>query len=358
MNDARRPAAESHSSTLQRVALAAMAVIGAFLVAFPLAIGLPGKTAASRDLMNAMRPQLSTTGLAQARTDTQTVRAMASQLSTDMLPTLGAQLHMTPQQLQAYLTTGFPAVASGVAQVDGILARATGLQATMAAEQSNFRQADQIPTGFLPPTAMTWLFVAPGLVLLVIAGLGILRPAQARRLLAAGAAVGLALSVGLLATTLYAKASAADDLNTAFTPVFATAGVQQIHADTTTVASMSTELSQKALPAIAQALGMSATQLDQLVAGRFPAVATGLNELPQIVQRMQTSAALIEGNAGNFRQVTAIPWTSGTMVTLYWFMMVPALLILVVGAGAFLASRTTGGIAIAFPRLPSRPHHA
>ncbi len=99
----RRDVTTPHSrGWVTRAALAALALIGAFLIVLPLATGLPGKSAASGEMMTAFRPQMTDTALAQGRADQQTMSAMAQQLSNGMLPALAAQLGMTPQQLSAY----------------------------------------------------------------------------------------------------------------------------------------------------------------------------------------------------------------------------------------------------------------
>jgi hypothetical protein len=335
-------ASERSHATIRRAASAIVALVGAFLIVFPLATSLPGKSSATGDMMTAFRPAMSTQALAVAQDDQATMAAMGQQLTSQVLPALAAQMRMTPAQLSAYLASNFPSVGQGLARFDTILAHFGDLQTTMRAQQSNYRQADQIPTGFLPPTSMTWLFVVPGAVLLVLGGLGVYRPRWSGRLLAAGSAVGLGLVVGLLSVSMYAKASAADSMTAAFKPVFAAQSVQQTRADTDTVTAMSTQLAQQALPALATALGETPTQLEVTLAQRFPVVASGLAQMPQIVQRMQAATGLIEADVANYDQSASIPWSPGSMVTMFWLMMVPALLALVAGLGALALTAGRG----------------
>jgi hypothetical protein len=339
---------------IRRVALLTVAVVGAFLIILPLATGLPGKSAASGTMMAAFRPQMSTPALAQGSADEQTMSAMAQQLNAGMIPALAAQMHMTPQQLSAYLASNYPAVAKGMAEFGSILPFFASTQSTMAAQQQNFRQADQIPTGFLAPTTMSVLFIIPGALLLILGLLGLARPRYARRLLAAGGAVGLIMAIGLLAVSMYGKASAADTMTSAFKPIFATQSVQQARADVTTVQAMSTEFTQKALPGLATALHLTPAQLTGMMTQDFPAVAAGVTQMPAIVQRMETATGLIEANVDNFNQSASIPWSPGSMVTMFWFMMVPALLAVGFGLTAFGFTRRHGAL-----MLPTqRPHGA
>jgi hypothetical protein len=343
---------EPNHKTLTRAVLAALAVLGAFLIVLPLAIGLPGKSAASGNLMNAFRPQMSSTALAQSQTDAQTMGAMAVQLNTQMIPALAAQMHMTPQQLSAYLAGNFPAVGKGMTEFATILPFFHNLQATMLAQQANFQQADQIPTGSLPPTTMSVLYIVPGVLLLLIGGIGLYRPRYGRRFIAAGSAVGLVLVAGLFSVSMYGKASSADTMTAAFKPIFTTQSVQNARAYTNTVEAMSTQFAQQTLPAVAAALHVTPLQLNTLVAKDFPAVAAGVTQLPQIIVRMDTATRLIQANVDNFNQSAAIPWTPGSMVAMFWFMMIPGLLAFALGAGALAFTQPRRSVV-----LRQRPAH-
>jgi hypothetical protein len=339
---------------VQRIALVAMVVIGAFLVVLPLATNLPAKSSATGDMMAAFRPSMTSTSLAQSATDQRTMSAMGQQVTTAMLPALAAQLHMTPAQLTAYMAANDPAVANGLAQFGTIMPFFSNLEATMQAQQSNFQQADQIPTGFLAPTTMTWLFIVPGGVLLVFGLFGLVRPRVARRMVAASGAVGVVLVIGLLSVSMFAKATAADQLTGAFAPVFSAQNVQQARTDTNTVAAMATQFAQQAMPSFATALHMTPAQMNELVATRFPAVATGAAQLPQIVQRMEAATSLIEGNVQNYTQSASIPWSPGSMVLMFWFMMVSAVLAIAVAAGALTLTVRRHAIArVGAPRAAS-----
>ncbi len=330
---------------VKRIALGAMVVIGAFLIVFPLATNLPGKSSATGEMMTAFRPQMATTALAQGVTDGQVMAAMGQQLNTQMLPALAAQLHMTPAQLSAFLASNYPAVGKGLAEFGTILPFFGNLNATMQAQQSNFQLADQIPTGFMPPTSMTWLFVVPGGVLALFGLFGLALPRSGRRFIAASGAVGLIVVIGLFSVSMYAKATAADQMTTAFAPVFSAASVQQARADTNTVTAMATQFTSQTLPGVAAALHMTPAQMNLFVAQKFPAVAAGMTQMPLILQRMQTATTLIEQNVSNYNQSASIPWSPGSMVSMFWFMMVSGLLAIVFAAGALLVTVGRGTVA-------------
>ncbi|MDQ2959486.1 MAG: hypothetical protein M3R48_00325 [Candidatus Dormibacteraeota bacterium] len=346
----------ANQGRLARAVLAALAVIGAFLIVLPMATGLPGKSAATANMMTAFRPVMSDAALAQGQADQQTMAAMAQQLNTGMIPGLAAQMHMTPQQLSAYLGTNFPAVGKGMTEFGTILPFFGNLQTTMQAQQANFQQADQIPTGYMGPTKMSVLFVIPGLLLLLVGSVGLLRPRSTRKMLAAGSAIGLVVVGGLLSVSMYGKATAADAMTSAFKPIFATQNVQQARAYTDTVKAMSTQFTQQALPGLATALHVTPVELTGMITKNFPAVATGVAQLPQIVQRMDGATGLIEGNVDNFNQSASIPWSPGSMIAMFWFMMVPGLLALALGAGALVFTQRRRTLVLPQPRRHSAAH--
>ena len=329
----------NETRALDRLLPAVVALIGVFLFAFPLAINLFGKTSSTRDLMDAMRPQMSDTALAQNSTDLATVSAMATQLQTQMLPALATQLHMTQDQLNAFLGQNLPATAQGMSALPATMDNMTSMASLMKAQQANYQQADRIPLTSVPPTTMPWLFMIPGAVLAFAGGLALLRPRYVRAALATGGIVGLALVGGLLAASLAPKAQAADDMIGAFKPVFATPAVQQLRTETNTMAAMTQEFTTTGMTQFSAALHITPAQLQQMMVSTYPAVASGVAQMPGILQRMQTTTALVESQAGNYGQAAAIPWENSSMMTLFWFMMVPAIGLVILAAAGLLTEQ-------------------
>ena len=141
--------------------------IGAVLVVAPLVLSVPAKTQAVDDLTDAFRPAFSEAGRATTHQHLDTVHAMIDQLTSDALPALADGLGMPVADFQAFLGENFPAVASGLGDIDAILGRFDGLVAGVDANASSFRGADSIPTAGTDTTVLHWLFVVPGLVLLL-----------------------------------------------------------------------------------------------------------------------------------------------------------------------------------------------
>lgn len=147
--------------------------IGLVLVIAPLAMSVPAKTQAVDDLTDAFRPAFSDSGLATTREHLDTVHAMIDELVADALPALAAGLEMPEADFQAFLAEQFPDVAAGLGSIDEILGRFDGLVAAVESDVDSFRGADSIPTSGTDTTLLHWLFVVPGLALVVVGATGV-----------------------------------------------------------------------------------------------------------------------------------------------------------------------------------------
>lgn len=151
------------SNTVAPLAIA----IGAVLVIAPLLLSVPAKTQAVDELTNAFRPVFSTEGVATTRANLDTVHAMVDELLGSALPGLAQGLAMPAADFQAFLGENFPDVAAGLGSIDEILGRFDGLVGAVESDTTSFHRADSIPTGGTPTTLLHWLFVVPGVILLL-----------------------------------------------------------------------------------------------------------------------------------------------------------------------------------------------
>lgn len=321
----------SSRSRLVTAVLAVVFIVGAAFVVFPLATSMPGKADSTATMMTAFRPAMTDQALAQGRSDLTSMQGMATELQSTTIPALAAQLKMTPAQLTAYLGQNFPAVAKGLTAMGTALPGFAATQSIMEAQQGNFEQADAIPMGGVSPSTVPYLFILPGILLMLVAIVGFLRSRLGRAMLAAATAVGVVMVIGLLSVSMSSKAGAADDMITAFKPVFATQAVTQARASADTFKAMGDELTTKAMPALAAALNVPPAQFQQALAATSPKVAAGLTALPAALTRMDASVSLVENQAANYREAASIPWDPGSMTFVFWAMMAPALGIVLVG---------------------------
>src|SRR6266516_4426766 len=204
---------------MNRKLLWAVFAIGLALAIAPLALGLPGKTAAGQRMMSGFQPimqrdQVATTARYYNQvfvplgkvTPTMSAANVAKfqaylkgfgGMQTDaakLVPLLAQALHMTPAQAQVLMGKQLPAMAAmqrnfggllgtmqqnvGVfSQVPAGLTHYKPLVATMQANVDNYKQVNSLPDFRL----FTWFFIVPGALLVLLAGLGLFgRPITAQ----------------------------------------------------------------------------------------------------------------------------------------------------------------------------------
>jgi LPXTG-motif cell wall-anchored protein len=180
---------------IRKVSLTLVVAVGVFWLASTLVFGYSKKTQAVDNLTNSFRPAFTNASLAQGGADIRVATNFAQQFQTQAVPALAKQLNLTPEQFVHAVGTQYPAVGNGINQLPQILTYFDTVQRTMSAQQSNFHQADAIPTKSLPNTTVHWMFVILGISALAAGGAGfVLR----RRIVAVLAGV---LGVGVIATT-------------------------------------------------------------------------------------------------------------------------------------------------------------
>ncbi len=334
---------------VRKISLALIIVVGAFWVAGTLAADYPKKTQAVDNLTNSFRPAFTDSALAQSAADLRTSMTFADDFRTKAAPALAQQLHVTPDQFVASIAQQYPAVGKGLTQLPQILSYFTTVQTTMAAQQHNFHQADAIPTKSLPNTTVTWLFVVPGIVAMVLGVAGFF---FWRRVIPALAAL---LGLGVILTTLVistpAKTRAADRLNDAVRPLFTTQSATQARGYVTTLQAMDTHLTQQALPGLAGQLHVTPQQLTSTLATNFPTVATGLQQLPAILGRINGLVTTLNGNVGNFQLADAIPTKGLATTNVEWQFAVPGAVLVLAGVagGVFGLRRRTDDVPASVP---------
>lgn len=203
---------------MNRKILWAVLVIGIALVVAPFALSLPSKTAAGQRMLNGFQPIMQPTQVqktafyyndvftplgkvtpmmsAQNLAKFQAYLAGFAGVQTDaakLVPMLAQSLHMTPAQVQVFMSKQLPAMSGmllGIGQMQrdfgGLLGTMQGnadifsqvpaglahykpLVTTMQANVDNFKQVNSLPDFRL----FTWFFAVPGLLLFLLAGFGL-----------------------------------------------------------------------------------------------------------------------------------------------------------------------------------------
>ena len=152
---------------------AAALVVGLVLLVVPMVLSLPGK-AADADQLNANLKPIYTRALVDnAKGALGTIGAMGAEMQTTMLPALATQLKMTPEQLQTFLGTNFPATAKALQTMPATMERFNGLVKVFDNNLGNYETLKPVGLARL----ILILMVSGGLV----AVLGAVSVATARR---------------------------------------------------------------------------------------------------------------------------------------------------------------------------------
>ena len=335
-------------SVRTRVVASFALVMGIVLVAIPITTNLFSKASAVDDLTGDLRPVFTEAGLTQADSDMSAIEAMAAQLANQAIPSLAEQFGTTPDAFAQQLATDHPAVGAGMQQLGTSLPFFRGLVDGLRAQEGNFRLADAIPTKDLPAIVVPFLFLVPGLVIVVVAALAL--TGRRRRWVAPVAlTIGAVLVIAPLVLGVPAKTQAVDDLTDAFRPAFTTEGLATTRGYLDTVTAMVDELVTDALPALADGLSMPLADFQAFLGEHFPDVADGLAHIDEILGRFDGLVTTMESDATSFHRSDSIP-TSGTPTTLlHWLFLVPGLILALGAGGAMVTDRLAARAAAPAP---------
>jgi hypothetical protein len=322
---------------IRKISLTLVIAVGVFWLAGTLALGYSKKTQAVDNLTNSFRPAFTDSSLAQGNADLKVATSFANDFQTEAAPALAKQLNMTPEQFLQGVGKQYPDVGNGIAQLPQILSYFNTVQQTMVAQQHNFHQADAIPTKSLPNTTVHRLFVVLGVL---ASGAGCAGFALRRRVVPVLTA---ALGIGVIATTLVlsvpAKTHAVDDMTAAFRPIFTTQSAAQARTFVTTLKALDTQLTTQALPGLAGMINVTPQQLSTTLATSFPTTATGLQQLPAILGRIDALVNAVTNNVENFKLADSIPTKSAPTTDVTWQLVIPAAALIAAAIGIALGGR-------------------
>jgi hypothetical protein len=178
-------------AVMQRKSYWPILVIGVLLIVMPFAISLPSRASAGQKMLNAFHPIMQPASVQESVLFYHNTFVPLGQVAvggvaaagetTQLFTGLAQGLHMTPAQLQAFMSKDFPAMAKLLssfpllvpvfARVGPGLTHYLPLVNTMQGQVKNYAAVDSLPNF----NVFTWFFVVPGLliVLLSLMGLGL-----------------------------------------------------------------------------------------------------------------------------------------------------------------------------------------
>jgi hypothetical protein len=293
---------------------------------------------AFEDLTDEFRPIMSDQAISAAQTDVAALGAVSDEFANQVAPALAEALQLSPEDLQAFLGSNYPAVAAGVAALPEIVPQFTDVVNLLQSQQENFEQADAIPTKNLPATTVPWiiLLIGIGTIVVAILMLGKIRFAW---LIAIG--FGVLVVAFTLALSFLPKSAAADDMNAALKPVYTQELVSGSAQALGVVGAMGQQMQEDMLPALSRQLGLDEAQMQGFLS-QFPATAAALTGLGESIGRFQKMVTAFDSQLDNYNTIKNTALNPIAIVLL-----VAGLLVIVCGIWAFLADRRRDAVVTA-----------
>ena len=162
-------------------------IIGIVLIVMPFAMSMPSKAGAGQDMLDNFRPIMQPANVTKTADyynntfiNLRPVAEAGPQLAAEaprLIAALAQQLNMTPEQVQQFLGSQFPAMAGllgGLPQLVPVFANVPPgldhykpLVDVLQANVTNYQKVDSLPSFDL----FTWFFVIPGILLVILAAI-------------------------------------------------------------------------------------------------------------------------------------------------------------------------------------------
>lgn len=315
----------------RKTAGAVVAVVGLVLLGSIVVNDLFSVGPAFERMSDGFRPVMTQEVIATLQQDLQGLQAVSDEFQTTGIPMMAEALGMTPEEFAVFMVERFPDVATGVEQLPASVEGFTGVVGTLEAELDRFASADAIPTSSLPATTVPWGMLTAGLLLLGIGILIFVRPGRTAPVVAM--IVGALLLVVPLALSLPTKAADADQMNENLTPVYTQELVAGAQENLAVVAAMGTQMTEEMLPALGAQLGMDEATLQAFLADNLPAIAAGIQALPDALGRFTDVVETFAANLDDYLTINDVEF-----VPIVWTLIIGGAIVLGAGFWAMFAT--------------------
>lgn len=153
--------------------------------------------------------------------------------------------------------------------------------------------------------------------------------------------IGIVLILVTLTANLFTAGPAFERLTDNFRPEMKAAPLAQLRQDVNGLSAVQSEFTNKAVPQLAAAVNMTPQQFSATLAQQYPAVATGLQSIPQVTREFNGVLNTLEAERARFEKADAIPTGSLPATTVPWA--IAGAGILCIGV-AFFMSRRRGAV--------------
>ena len=158
--------------------------------------------------------------------------------------------------------------------------------------------------------------------------------------------VGIVFIVVTVINNLFAVGPAFEEMITDFRPLLAEESLNTARADIAVLDAAGQEFQTAVAPGMAQALGMSPEDFAGMVQTQYPAVAQGMQALPQITETFNGLIDTLDSQGALFESADAIPTNDLPATTVPWIITIAGLLAIAAGVMLFMPGRTWGIVAV------------
>lgn len=168
------------------------------------------------------------------------------------------------------------------------------------------------------------------------------------RKIAAGAValVGVVFIILILVNNLFAVGPAFEEMIDDFRPVLQEEALAQAQADVDGLAAAGEEFQTQIAPGMAQQLGMTPDEFGAMVQSQYPAVAQGMQALPEITATFTGLIQTLDSQRELFESADAIPTDDLPATTVPWIILVSGIAAIVVGVLMLIPGRTWSIVAV------------
>ncbi|HVL91116.1 MAG TPA: hypothetical protein VM841_12865 [Actinomycetota bacterium] len=181
---------------------------------------------------------------------------------------------------------------------------------------------------------------------------------------AAMIAAGIALLAATFGYLLFWRTVPFEAMTADFRPLMTARSVAQIEADVQGLEAAAAEYRTALIPTITARTGSSVDALRARLARQYPAVTSGMDQIPRIAAGMRSLAATFESERVRFAAADAIPSKGITTTAIPWLLTIAAAIAIVAGLsaagsrGTAIAAVVAGVMLAAAPLLLSMPSKA
>lgn len=169
------------------------------------------------------------------------------------------------------------------------------------------------------------------------------------RILAGGVVLaGIAVLIATLNAGIFSIADDFEDMTDGFRPVMTDEALATAEADVAALDAVGREFNTMVMPQMSAALQMDAQSFNGFMGEQFPAVASGVNALPDIVDEFTFVVNTLEAQQANFEKADQIPTSNLPATTMPWILLGITIGALIVGFLMFRRAKSGSAWTAAF----------